>query len=159
MTRLNYAARETLKAEGLTSRQWALRHGYASAADWRGDECGCPDDRCIGYHHDVAEECGCLPALIGELRRDERKLAEARPVWAAHMRATETGIPADRAAAAELAAAWVEKYQAGATWHALSDDPRGIVYRNQWNDRTWLVYDADRDSIETADVTPQGDRT
>lgn len=93
MTRLNYAARETLQLAGLTSRQWAQRHGYASAAEWRGDECGCPDDRCIGYHHDAEEECGCLPALINELRRDERKLADARPVWAAHVRATESGTP------------------------------------------------------------------
>ena len=82
MPTLNHAARETLQLAGLTSRQWAQRHGYASAAEWRGDECGCPDDRCIGYHHDAEEECGCLPALINELRRDERKLADARPVWA-----------------------------------------------------------------------------
>lgn len=153
MTRLNYAARETLKDEGLTSRQWAQRHGYASAAEWRGDECGCPDDRCIGYHHDENDECGCLPALIRELRRDERKLAEARPVWAAHVRAAETGTPEDRAAAVELANAWGEEYAADATWFAVSDDPRGILCRTVWNDRTWLVYDPDRDSIAVADVT------
>ena len=153
MPTLNHAARETLQLAGLTSRQWAQRHGYASAAEWRGDECGCPDDRCIGYHHDAEEECGCLPALIDELRRDERKLADARPVWAAHVRATESGTPEDRAAAELLVAAWVEEYAAGATWHALSDSPRGIVYRNPWNDSTWLLYDADRDSIETAEVT------
>ncbi len=69
------------------------------------------------------------------------------------MRATESGTPEDRAAAELLVAAWVEEYAAGATWHALSDSPRGIVYRNQWNDSTWLLYDADRDSIETAEVT------
>jgi hypothetical protein len=61
--------------------------------------------------------------------------------------------PEDRAAAETLVAAWVEEYAAGTTWHALSDSPRGIVYRNQWNDSTWLLYDADRDSIETAEVT------
>lgn len=105
MPTLNHAARETLQLAGLTSRQWAQRHGYASAAEWRGDECGCPDDRCIGYHHDAEEECGCLPALIDELRRDERKLADARPVWAAHVRATESGTPEDRAAAETLVAA------------------------------------------------------
>lgn len=28
-----------------------------------GDACGCPDDRCIGYHHDVGEPCRCVEAL------------------------------------------------------------------------------------------------
>lgn len=153
MTRLNYAARETLQLAGLTSRQWAQRHGYASAAEWRGDECGCPDDRCIGHHHDESEECRCLPALIGELRRDKRKLAEARAVWAAHVRATESGTPEDGAAAAELADAWGEEYAADASWFALSNDPRGIVYRGVWNDSTRLIYNADRDSIDAAEVT------
>jgi hypothetical protein len=153
MTQLNHEARETLRWAGITPGQWAKRHGYESAKDWRGDECGCTDDRCIGYHHDATDECGCLPALIEELRRDERKLAAARPVWAAHERATESGTAEDRAAADQLAAEWIAEYNPGATWHALT--ARGIVYRNQWNDRTWLIYDADRDSIETADVTDE----
>lgn len=35
---------------------------------WRGDECGCPDDRCIGHHHEPGEQCGCLLAMIGQIR-------------------------------------------------------------------------------------------
>jgi len=31
---------------------------------WRGDVCGCSDDRCIGYHHGDDEDCACLPVLI-----------------------------------------------------------------------------------------------
>jgi hypothetical protein len=31
---------------------------------WRGDRCGCTDDRCIGYHHDEDHRCGCLPVLV-----------------------------------------------------------------------------------------------
>lgn len=153
MTQLNQAARETLRWAGLTPGVWAKRHGYDSAKAWRGDECGCPDDRCIGYHHDAEEECGCLPALIEELRRDERKLAAARPVWAAHLSAIGSGTAEDRAEADKLAAEWVATHNAGATWHALT--PRGIVYRNQWNDRTWLIYDAERDSIQATDVSDQ----
>lgn len=155
MTRLNHTARETLRAAGLGPTAWAKRHGYESADAWGGDECGCPDDRCIGYHHDADEECSCLPALIQELRRDERKADAGAAVWAAHLRANESGASEDRSAADELAAAWVREYQAGATWHSLTASPRGIVYRNQWNDRTWLVYDAERGSVEVADVTEE----
>lgn len=33
---------------------------------WSGDDCGCTDDRCIGYHHDDLGDCGCLPVVLGE---------------------------------------------------------------------------------------------
>ncbi len=33
---------------------------------WRGDSCGCPDDRCIGHHHDQPDDCHCLEATLGE---------------------------------------------------------------------------------------------
>lgn len=28
-----------------------------------GDVCGCPDDRCIGRHHDADTECPCVASL------------------------------------------------------------------------------------------------
>ena len=28
-----------------------------------GDVCGCPDDRCIGRHHDADTECPCVNSL------------------------------------------------------------------------------------------------
>jgi len=31
---------------------------------WGGDTCGCIDDRCIGYHHEAWEDCGCIRALL-----------------------------------------------------------------------------------------------
>jgi hypothetical protein len=32
---------------------------------WYGDRCGCPDDRCIGHHHDVIyRECRCLTVIL-----------------------------------------------------------------------------------------------
>lgn len=65
-SRFNYEARETLRVAGFTTRQWARLQGYDSAADWGGDECGCTDDRCIGHHHDLNDDCLCLPALIRE---------------------------------------------------------------------------------------------
>jgi hypothetical protein len=40
-------------------------NGY-SDGKWGGDRCGCPDDRCIGFHHDDENDCGCLEVLLGE---------------------------------------------------------------------------------------------
>ena len=79
MTKLNSEARRVLADAGITVRDWITYGGWLTAVtdeagdsrripetEWRGDECGCTDDRCIGYHHDEHEECGCLPALIQE---------------------------------------------------------------------------------------------
>ena len=63
MARLNESARLTLRNAGLSPTDWAHAHGY-SDGKWGGDQCGCPDDRCIGYHHDDPDECGCLPSLL-----------------------------------------------------------------------------------------------
>lgn len=65
--KLTTEARDALRAAGVSQAAWARHHGYADGR-WFGDACGCPDDRCIGYHHDAQDECGCLPALLGELR-------------------------------------------------------------------------------------------
>ncbi|MEV0065405.1 MULTISPECIES: hypothetical protein [unclassified Amycolatopsis] len=62
-TRLNEHAREQLRAAGVSPTEWARRN-YFMDGQWHGDACGCPDDRCIGYHHDAEDDCGCLPALL-----------------------------------------------------------------------------------------------
>ena len=54
---------ETLRNAGLSQAEWARRNGY-SDGKWGGDLCGCPDDCCIGYHHDEDDDCGCLPAVL-----------------------------------------------------------------------------------------------
>lgn len=69
MARLNEDARNALSAAGLTMAAWTRRHFGTAATSWRGDSCGCPDDRCIGYHHDAQDECQCLPALLAEVTR------------------------------------------------------------------------------------------
>ena len=66
MAPMNIEARATLRAAGLTTRKWAQINGYAGAADWRGDDCGCTDDRCIGHHHNAEDPCECLPVLIAQ---------------------------------------------------------------------------------------------
>lgn len=62
--RLSPLARSTIKDSGLTIAQYVREAGRWADGDWHGDTCGCTDDRCIGYHHDEHEECGCLPVLI-----------------------------------------------------------------------------------------------
>jgi hypothetical protein len=75
MTALNADAKAALKAAGVSQAAWARKWFPCNAVPgdlsteigrpvWLGDACGCPDDRCTGYHHDDNEDCGCLPALL-----------------------------------------------------------------------------------------------
>lgn len=75
MTKLNATAKAELRAAAVSQADWA-RHWFplnARPGDrsteigrpiWLGDACGCPDDRCIGYHHDGEDDCGCLPVVL-----------------------------------------------------------------------------------------------
>ena len=64
MSKLNEEARQQLDAAGISVAAWAGHHGGSST--WAGDKCGCPDDHCIGYHHEASEPCPCLRTLIRE---------------------------------------------------------------------------------------------
>ena len=85
--KLSQSARETIKGSGGTIAAY-IRH-YSGSDEWRGDGCGCVDDRCIGYHHDENGDCGCLAAWVADMLAAERverirsDLAELR-----HTRAT-----------------------------------------------------------------------
>lgn len=50
--RLNASAKATLREYGVTQAAWLRLHPG-------GDDCGCPDDRCIGFHHDATDPDGC----------------------------------------------------------------------------------------------------
>lgn len=63
--RLSRAALHELRLYGLTRAQYAQH--FWDDGRWHGDTCGCPDDRCVGYHHDADEECGCLPVLAEDV--------------------------------------------------------------------------------------------
>jgi len=69
VTGLNASAKERLRYAGITQAAWARAQGYAEGR-WHGDACGCPDDRCIGYHHDAGDDCGCLDVLLADAIRD-----------------------------------------------------------------------------------------
>lgn len=64
MAKLNATAKAMLREAGISQAAWA-RANYMRDGKWCGDACGCADDRCIGYHHDADDDCGCLPATIG----------------------------------------------------------------------------------------------
>jgi len=72
---LNAAAKAALRDAGISQAAWARewfpcngKPGDLSTEIgrpvWLGDACGCPDDRCIGYHHDAGDDCGCLRVLL-----------------------------------------------------------------------------------------------
>ena len=62
MSTLTREARQTIRDCGLTIAGY-IRTWWPDGV-WHGDRCGCTDDRCIGYHHDPGEDCGCLPVCI-----------------------------------------------------------------------------------------------
>jgi hypothetical protein len=66
--KLSEAARTTLRDAGVSQAEW-VRTSPSADGRWHGDACGCPDDRCTGYHHDAASECGCLPVLLADYLR------------------------------------------------------------------------------------------
>lgn len=114
---------------------------------WHGDDCGCTDDRCIGYHHDDADECQCLPALLDQWVVEQRARLAAAPIWSAYRAAVESNDGRGDEAAYEAAWAsaeeWVRTYHPGAqtfSLDALIDGRVGISITTRWNDRDWLVW-------------------
>ncbi len=61
---LGEAALERLRFAGFTPEQWAV--AQSGSPQWFGDSCGCPDDRCDGFHHAAGDDCGCLSVLLSE---------------------------------------------------------------------------------------------
>lgn len=155
MTALTRPARETIKwwYLGDDARIRVTITGYVRRyfpdGTWGGDECGCIDDRCIGFHHDELGECGCLPVWLDEWVAEQRAALEAGPIWAACRAAVEVndgrGDPEAYEAAWAAAEAWVRRYHRGAetfSLDALVDGRAGISITTRWNDHDWLVWPA-----------------
>lgn len=62
---LSQHARLLIMGAGVTVQAYTEHHFPDGV--WRGDECGCTDDRCIGHHHLDHENCGCLPVCLEEV--------------------------------------------------------------------------------------------
>lgn len=146
MATLNDAALQQLEWAGLTEAEWIEWNEGPGATEWRGDACGCSDDRCIGYHHDVNEECGCLPALLEERERSYTAAREAQPIWDAYQQAIADKDEAAVRAARERAGEWVRTY-GGSTVTSFSLDElvnghAGISVTTAMNDQRWLQWKA-----------------
>ncbi|MEN3122840.1 hypothetical protein [Janibacter sp. LM] len=65
---LSIQARLRIVDRGLTLQEYV--HYFSGWTTWHGDTCGCPDDRCRGFHHDEDETwCGCLTACLDDVVR------------------------------------------------------------------------------------------
>lgn len=141
--RLTAPARALLRDHGISAAEWTrIQFG---GGEWFGDACGCTDDRCIGHHHGEQDECSCLPALLRNYYQGQAAVRDGRVVWAAHLRALETSVPADREDADRKAALWIEHYYpAAVTWSLTEtvDGKQGLTITNRFNDRRWLIWDA-----------------
>lgn len=59
----------SLTGDYMTVQEYIARH-FPGASEWRGDACGCTDDRCIGFHHSATDPCGCLDTLLDEFHSE-----------------------------------------------------------------------------------------
>jgi len=56
---LSPEARAAIRDAGFSAAAYARLHW--SDGEWRGDRCGCTDDRCAGFHHgNTYDYCRCL---------------------------------------------------------------------------------------------------
>ena len=101
--KLNQNAKMALRAAGISQIGWARLNFMPNG--WCGDACGCSDDRCIGHHHENAEDCRCLPAMLENFFSDratwfedvprERWMARVDP-WMARVDQSLNGsLPSD----------------------------------------------------------------
>lgn len=85
MAKLNERARNMVKWAPLLGEEYDkatiigfVRH-YFPDGKWRGDACGCVDDRCIGHHHSAESECTCVEGWVDDylavVASDHRKIA------------------------------------------------------------------------------------
>lgn len=81
MPALSHQARGAIKDGGVTIagyiRYWSGGLGLDDGK-WYGDSCGCPDDRCIGFHHNGPHDCGCLAVTLREYVQSVRTAEPTR---------------------------------------------------------------------------------
>ncbi|GAB3868625.1 hypothetical protein GCM10028801_44890 [Nocardioides maradonensis] len=155
MSALTPAALQVLADAGLSEAAWIEWCEGPGATEWRGDACGCSDDRCRdGYHHERDEECGCLPALIAERARSYAAAAELAPIWQAYRAALEAndgaGDPDAYEAAWAAAEAWVRTYDPNTisfSLDALVNGRAGLSTRNRYNDDDHLIWQPGMDRL------------
>lgn len=123
-------------AEGITETAWARYWGSGDPV-WMGDACGCPDDRCIGYHHLEDDPCGCLRVLVRDYEDNEKEAIEA---WDKNQECDP--------AAVEAGSKWVDKqYVDGVTGWSFDiavNGEAGIAVKTKKNPEWRLLWSAGR---------------
>ena len=86
MATLSKQARETIKnwPWGRVTIAGYTRHFFPDGK-WHGDACGCIDDRCIGYHHDNEDDCGCLEPCLDIYVKERQAVNNAHSTRWRHM--------------------------------------------------------------------------
>lgn len=154
MSRLSRSARDTIRFwyAGDDPRVEVTIAGYIRRyfgdGPWRGDSCGCVDDRCIGFHHDEHQECHCLEVWLDEWVKEQRAALAAEPIWTAYRTAVEANDGRGDSGAYETAwsaaEAWVREYHGAGvvsfSLDAVVDGRCGISTRNTFNDLDHLVW-------------------
>lgn len=135
-----------------TEESWAVVRGWTDGV-WRGDTCGCSDDRCIGYHHSANEECGCLDTQIQRWINDEDADRCAADVWffyqyallPGQFRDDPDGAAAALSEAEAEAQAWVLEFHPHATSWTLHEEVNGrvgIAIATTYNPQLHLAWQA-----------------
>lgn len=139
MTTLTAEASSDFSSAGIDVNE--LARSIWGDSEWRGDVCGCTDDRCIGHHHD-GSDCGCREVIIQE-RLDELEAARTAPeLWARFTAAVSVD---ELIAVYRDVSAWIERFHRGAESWSLDesvDGQRGITITSRYNDQRWLVWAA-----------------
>lgn len=150
MTTLTAAALATLHDAGVNSTEWC--RAQFGDDHWRGDACGCPHDRCAGFHHDDEDDdnCGCLVVLLDELYTTRHANETAAPIWASYQQALAAGNHPGADVARTAAQEWVELYYPAALTSSLDqlvDGQAGITITGRYNDRHWLVWNPEQPRV------------
>lgn len=144
MAHLNEDARRYLSgsgsgrftADGITEIAWARYWGSGDPV-WTGDACGCPDDRCIGYHHGADEPCGCLRVLVRDYEDTEDEAIDA---WDKYQ--------ANDPSAVEVGREWVERQNvaglSGWSFEIAVNGEAGIAIKTIGNPEWRLLWSAGR---------------
>ena len=69
MSVLGRPARQRIAEAGVSVAEYVAAPGWLLPG-WHGSRCGCPDDRCLGYHHEADEPCPCLEGVLERLRSE-----------------------------------------------------------------------------------------
>lgn len=151
MTELNLTAHATLQTAGIDPAEWIRTGGrwpgfLSEDGEWHGDQCGCTDDQCIGYHHDADQECGCLPLLIPQYQRNQ----QADRIWRRYRQALDNHDQDAYQDVWDQAEAWIRQHHPRAETFSLDTLVNGLAGIS-------ITIHLDREPVEDPAITKIGE--